>query len=87
MPLLAFTTTKASSVCTTENSQPVHCQRQGRKVTALKFKMRRIARLPEAHSEQRTLFPNLEEMPVIVKELRDAGLSTQDALEIWVVSL
>jgi len=22
-------------------------------------------------------------MPVIVKELRDAGLSTQDALEIW----
>jgi hypothetical protein len=59
------------------------CQRQGRKVTALKFKMRRVARLPEAHSEQRTLFPDGEDMPVIVKELREAGLSTQDALEIW----
>ncbi len=58
------------------------CQRQGRKVTALKFKMRRVAMLAEP-SEQRTLFPDLEDMPVIVKELKDAGLSTQDALEIW----
>ncbi len=59
------------------------CQRQGRKVIALKFKMRRVAMLPEPQSEQRTLFPDLEEMPVIVKELKDAGLSTQDSLEIW----
>jgi plasmid replication initiation protein len=59
------------------------CQRQGRKVTALKFKMRRVAMLPEPQSEQRTLFPDLEDTPVIVKELRDAGLATQDALEIW----
>ncbi len=61
----------------------MECQRQGRKVTALKFKMRRVAMLPEPQSEQRTLFPDLDDMPVIVKELRDAGLSTQDALEIW----
>jgi hypothetical protein len=59
------------------------CQRQGRKVIALKFKMRRVAMLPEPQSEQRALFPDLEEMPMIVKELKDAGLSTQDALEIW----
>lgn len=59
------------------------CQRQGRKVTALKFKMRRVARLPEPQSEQRTLFPDLDDMPVLVKELRDAGLAMQDALEIW----
>ena len=59
------------------------CQRQGRKVTALKFKMRRVEMLPEPQSEQRTLFPDLEDTPVIVKELRDAGLATQDALEIW----
>ena len=59
------------------------CQRQGRKVTALKFKMRRVAILPEPHGEQRALFPDLEDIPVIVKELKDAGLSTQDALEIW----
>jgi hypothetical protein len=61
----------------------MECQRQGRKVTALKFKMRRVAMLPEPQSEQRTLFPDLDDMPVIVKELRDVGLSTQDALEIW----
>jgi hypothetical protein len=59
------------------------CQRQGRKVTALKFKMRRVARLPEPQSEQRTLFPDLDDMPVLVKELRDAGLAMQDALDIW----
>ncbi len=59
------------------------CQRQGRKVIALKFKMRRVAMLPEPQSEQRTLFPDLEDMPMIVKELKDAGLSTQDAFEIW----
>jgi hypothetical protein len=61
----------------------VDYQRQGRKVTALKFKMRRVALLPEAVTAQRKLFPDLEEMPVIVKELRDAGLSAHDALEIW----
>jgi hypothetical protein len=61
----------------------MECQRQGRKVTALKFKMRRVAMLPEPQSEQRTLFPDPDDMPVIVKELRDVGLSTQDGLEIW----
>jgi len=50
---------------------------------ALKFKMRRVALLPEPNNVQRKLFPELEDMPVIVKELRDAGLSMQDALEIW----
>jgi hypothetical protein len=59
------------------------CQRQGRKVTALKFKMRRVAKLPEAQSEQKTLFPDLDDMPALIKELRDAGLAMQDALEIW----
>jgi len=61
----------------------VDYRRQGRKITALKFKMRRVALLPEAVTAQRKLFPDLEEMPVIVKELRDAGLSAHDALEIW----
>jgi replication initiator protein len=58
-------------------------QRQGRKVTALKFKMRRVALLPEPKSAQRKLSPDLEDMPLIVKELRDVGLSAHDALEIW----
>jgi Initiator Replication protein len=61
----------------------VDYQRQGRKVRALKFKMRRVTLLPEAVTAQKKLFPDLEDMPVIVKELRDVGLSTHDALEIW----
>ena len=58
-------------------------QHHGRKVTALKCKMCRVAMLPEPVQTQATLFPDLEDMPLVVKELRDAGLSTQDALEVW----
>jgi hypothetical protein len=58
-------------------------QRQGRKVTALKFKIRRVPLLSEAKPEQKKLFPELEDMPLVVKELKDVGISTQDALEIW----
>jgi replication initiator protein len=58
-------------------------QHKGRKVTALKFKIRRVALLVEPQHEQKTLFPDLDDMPVVVKELKDVGISTQDALEIW----
>ena len=58
-------------------------QRHGRKVTALKFKMRRVAMLPERANGQRNLFPPLEDMPVLVKELKNAGLAASDAWEIW----
>jgi hypothetical protein len=61
----------------------VDYQRQGRKVTAIKFKIRRVVRLPEAVSGQRSLFPELEDMPLVVKELKDAGMSSQDAWDIW----
>jgi hypothetical protein len=61
----------------------VDYQRRGRKVMALKFKMRRVTLLPEPNNVQWKLFPDLEDFPVIVKELRDVGLSTQDALVIW----
>src|SRR5262249_5076800 len=33
--------------------------------------------------DQGKLFPALDDMPPAVKELKDAGVSTQDALEIW----
>jgi hypothetical protein len=58
-------------------------QRQRRKVTALKFKMRRVSMLPEPANGQRNLFPPLEDMPVLVKELKDTGLAPSDAWEIW----
>ena len=61
----------------------MECKRQGRKVIALKFKMRRVAMLPEPHNVQETLFPDFDDLPAIVKKLKDAGLSTHDALTIW----
>src|SRR5262249_10039098 len=61
----------------------VDYQRDSRKITALKFKMRRVTLLPGAQYDQGKLFPDLDDMPPAVKELKDAGVSTQDALEIW----
>lgn len=62
----------------------MECKRQGRKVIALKFQMRRIALLPEPSNAQKALFPGPDEsLPVIVSELKDAGLSTSDALAVW----
>ena len=61
----------------------VEYQHRGRKITALKFKMRRVAMLPEPDSKQAPLFPELDDMPLLVKELSDAGLSLQDAMEVW----
>jgi len=61
----------------------VDYQHEGRKVTALKFKIRRVALLSVVQPEQKKLFPELEDMPLVVKELKDVGISTQDALEIW----
>jgi hypothetical protein len=61
----------------------VDYQREARKVTALKFKIRRVKLLTAAQHDQRTLFPDLDDMPPAVKELRDAGMSIQDALDLW----
>ena len=64
-------------------SVTVEYQHKGRRVTALKFKMRRVFLLPGPANTQAPLFPELDDLPPLVKELRDAGLSTQDALEVW----
>jgi hypothetical protein len=61
----------------------VEYRREGRKTMALKFKIRRVALLPEPAHKQAPLFPELDDMPALVRELTDAGLSTQDAFEIW----
>ena len=58
-------------------------QRKGRKVVAIKFKVRRELELPHNDTKQGTLFPDLEDMPVAVKALKDAGLSQHDAWEVW----
>jgi hypothetical protein len=61
----------------------VEYQRQGRKVTAIKFKITRVLLLPDPKNDQRKLFPDMKDMPATVRELKDAGLSVKDALEIW----
>jgi hypothetical protein len=52
-------------------------------VTAVKFKIRRVLMLPEENKKQGTLFPDLEDMPLVVKMVKDAGFSAKDAWEIW----
>jgi hypothetical protein len=59
----------------------VDYHRERRKITALKFKIRRVAMLP--HSKQPDLFPDLTDMPLAVKAMTDAGLPLKDALTIW----
>ena len=61
----------------------VDYQTKGRKVTALKFKIRRMELLPEPADAQAPLFPELEDSPPVVKELTGAGLSHHDAVAIW----
>jgi plasmid replication initiation protein len=61
----------------------VDYQRKGRKVEALKFKIRRVAMLPVADYRQPALFPDLEDMPEVVKRLKEAGLAESDAWEFW----
>lgn len=59
-------------------------KREGRKVTALKFKVCRIQMLPgQATPKQGTLFPDLADMPLAVHELKAAGLASDEAWRIW----
>jgi hypothetical protein len=61
----------------------VEYKRESRKVVAIKFKMQRELELPHYDTKQSTLFPDLDDMPVSVKVLKDAGLSAHEAWEIW----
>ena len=45
--------------------------------------MRRIILLPAPNNGQGKLFPDIEDMPIIVKELKDAGIGARDAWEIY----
>jgi hypothetical protein len=58
-------------------------KRESRKVVAIKFKMQRELALPHYDTKQSTLFPDLDDMPVAVKVLKDAGLSADEAWKIW----
>jgi hypothetical protein len=58
-------------------------QRRGRKVTAVKFKIKRLAGLLPGAKNQPDLFPDLKDMPAVVQLLKDAGLASQDAWAVF----
>ena len=58
-------------------------QRQQRKVVGVKFKIRRVLHIAQQNIKQGVLFPELEDMPLMMKELTNAGLGMHDAWEIW----
>ena len=58
-------------------------RKEKKKVTAVKFRVRRMLDLPKPLGKQDALFPDLEDMPVIVHDLKEAGLAASDAWEIW----
>ncbi|NOT53948.1 MAG: replication initiation protein [Deltaproteobacteria bacterium] len=59
------------------------CRKERKKVTALKFRVRRTLELPKSVGKQGTLFPDIEDMPGIVHDLKEIGLAASDAWEIW----
>ena len=58
-------------------------QREKRKVAAIKFRVEQEKQLPGSVVRQGALFPDLDDMPPIVKELKEAGLSADDAWKVW----
>jgi len=58
-------------------------RKESKKVAAVKFRVRRILDLPKPLGKQGALFPDLEDMPAIVHDLKEAGLTASDAWEIW----
>ncbi len=67
----------------TDFNVAVEYQRQSRKVVAIKFKIKREIQIPTQSTRQAILFPELEDMPAVVRELKDAGLPVHDAWTIW----
>jgi hypothetical protein len=63
----------------------VDYQRKGRgdKVVAVKFRIQRVLDARELGKGTLSLFPDLEDMPLAIKILKEAGLSAKDAWQIW----
>lgn len=58
-------------------------RKERKKVTAVKFRVRRMLELPKSIGKQGALFPDLEDMPMVVHDLKEVGLTASDAWEIW----
>jgi len=58
-------------------------KKEGKAVVAVKFRIHRTLQLPKGNTGQGELFLEPDELPEIVQELITAGLSRDDALDIW----
>jgi len=67
----------------TDFNVTVEYQRKSRKVVAVKFKIRRELQIPGNGDVQASLFPDDEDQPPIVRELKQAGLAARDAWSVW----
>jgi Initiator Replication protein len=56
---------------------------RGDKVIAMKFRIRRVLEIGQFGKRTVRLFPDLEDTPLVIKILKDAGLAAKDAWEIW----
>ena len=58
-------------------------QRKARQVVAVKFKVQRLLLLPGQKLRQQALFSDLLDISPIVRELKEVGLSGEEAWRIW----
>jgi hypothetical protein len=58
-------------------------KREKRKVSAVKFRVRRVEHVLGPASRQGDLFPDAKDTPLTVRELKSAGLATDEAWKIW----
>jgi hypothetical protein len=58
-------------------------QRTGRKVAAIKFRIRRVPGKAKAVPTQQHLFPDETDQPMVVRELKQAGIDSAEAWKIY----
>ena len=60
----------------------VEQKREGRKIGFLKFRISRLRELPAVEPTQASLFPDIEDLPVVANALVQAGVARREALKI-----
>ncbi len=58
-------------------------KKEKRKVSAVKFRVRRVEHLLGRTARQGDLFPDVKDTPLAVRELKNAGLAADEAWKIW----
>lgn len=58
-------------------------KKEKRKVSSVKFRVRRVEHLLGRAARQGDLFPDVKDTPLAVRELKNAGLAADEAWKIW----